>query len=199
MRKKIVLAAFAAFALLGQSVTAQGTKQKKINLSAIAETRWRGLFLYSSGLEIPFNFLIKKNAAGVNKIYLLNAEEKFEGGTVKEVGDSVFAALDQFDNEFAFKYENEKLKGSLRRQDGKGTPTPVVAELSKDVRFISNNVKPDGDISGTYDIVFAQAGGKEEKAVGLFTQSGNKLKATFLKVTGDSRFLEGIVEGSTLR
>jgi peroxiredoxin len=32
--------------------------------------------------------------------------------------------------------------------------------------------------------------------VGLINQTGNKLSATFLRVTGDSRYLEGIVEGN---
>src|SRR5438105_1440267 len=38
--------------------------------------------------------------------------------------------------------------------------------------------------------------GKDEKAVGLFKQDGNQLKATFLRITGDSRYLDGIVTGN---
>ncbi|RYG00604.1 MAG: TlpA family protein disulfide reductase [Chitinophagaceae bacterium] len=45
-------------------------------------------------------------------------------------------------------------------------------------------------------MTFKPANGKEEKAVGLFTQTGNKLQGTFLRVTGDSRFLEGVIDGN---
>ena len=104
--------------------------------------------------------------------------------------------MDQFENEFAFKYENNELTGNLHRQDGKGLPIQVLAQPNKTNRFPENNIRPEGNISGTYEISFEQPGGKEEKAVGLFTQTGNKLKATFLRITGDSRYLEGVVEGN---
>ncbi|HTF27284.1 MAG TPA: TlpA disulfide reductase family protein [Flavitalea sp.] len=35
--------------------------------------------------------------------------------------------------------------------------------------------------------------------MGLFEQEGSKLKGTFLRITGDSRYLEGIVEGNTFQ
>ncbi len=182
--------------LMSSVVIGQGTNKKSIHSLLASETKWRGVFKLNSGLEVPFNFVIKKDLSGTNKVYLVNAEEKFEGGAIKQKGDSIYVSLDQFENELAFKYENNELTGSLRRQDGKGIPIPVIAEANNTNRFIENNIKPEGNISGTYDISFEQSNGKEEKAVGLFTQTGNKLKATFLKITGDSRYLDGIVEGN---
>lgn len=159
---------------------------------------WRGVFELKPGLEVPFNFLISTNTSQP-KAYFLNAEEKFEAGKVIQTADSIFIPLDQFDNELAFAIVNNSLSGVLRRQDKTGTPVTVTADREKNYRFATTGEKPAGNISGTYDIVFnsGSGNGKEEKAVGLFQQDGNKLRATFLRVTGDSRYLEGIVEGNT--
>ncbi|RZL40119.1 MAG: TlpA family protein disulfide reductase, partial [Pedobacter sp.] len=53
-----------------------------------------------------------------------------------------------------------------------------------------------GNYSGSYDVIFKSPDGKEEKTVGLFKQTGNKITGTFLRVTGDSRYLEGTVQGN---
>jgi peroxiredoxin len=171
----------------------------KHNASAAARFspigQWRAV-VTGGATEIPFQFDVRMNAKGDTTLYFLNAAERFEGGRVRQTTDSLFVALDQFDNELAFKIDGQALEGVLRRQDHQGRPTPIRAETGKDYRFAPAGPAAAGNISGTYDIVFASENGKEEKAVGLFKQTGNKLEGTFLRVTGDSRFLEGIVTGN---
>jgi len=157
---------------------------------------WRGVFRVRPDLQVPFNFEIRKTDNGDPKIFFLNAEEKFDGGRVQQTADSLLISLDQFDNQLAFAIRgNATLSGVLRRQDGKGTPIPVTAETGQRYRFKETGTPPAGNFSGTYDITFHGENGKEEKAVGLLQQDGSKLRATFLRVTGDSRYLQGIVEG----
>jgi len=156
---------------------------------------WRGEFELRPDLAVPFNFEISKVPGSETKLFFLNAEERFEGGLLKQKGDSVFVALDQFENELAFAITGKTLTGILRKQDGSGKGLPVKASIAS-YRFKEPATEPAGDISGTYDVVFKQPGGKEEKAVGLFKQEGKKLRGTFLRVTGDSRYLDGIVEGN---
>ncbi len=158
---------------------------------------WRGAFAARPEVEIPFNFEIRRSEKGDTTVFFLNGEEKYAGGRVQQTGDSLFVFLDQYDNELAFKIDNNSLSGVLRRQDKRGTPTPLTAEPGKNYRFKETGVAPSANISGTYDIVFKSENGKEEKAVGLFKQEGKKLQASFLRVTGDSRYLEGIVEGNS--
>jgi thiol-disulfide isomerase/thioredoxin len=159
--------------------------------------KWRGVFSVKQDLSIPFLFEITgtgndpKNLA----VYLLNAEEKFKTGKLTLVNDSLFITLDPFDNELAFNTSSTVLTGVLRRQDNKTVISTVTAERGAPARFTATGAAPSGDITGTYGILFKNQNGNDEKAVGLFTQEGNKLKATFLRVTGDSRYLEGIVEG----
>jgi peroxiredoxin len=156
---------------------------------------WRGVFQLTPEINVPINFQVVK-LQGKQTLYFLNGDERFETGAMQQTDDSIFVALEPFDNELVLGINNETLSGFLRKKDRSGRPIPVTAE-KKNYRFQENNIAPAGEFSGTYDIVFNNnQGGAGEKAVGLFTQRGNKLTATFLRVTGDSRYLEGVVEGN---
>jgi thiol-disulfide isomerase/thioredoxin len=178
-----------------EKATGNTSPDKDRSFSSFPYGVWRGVFQIREGIEVPFNFEIK-NTPGESTVYFLNAEERFEGGRLKITGDSLFILLDPFDNELAFRIDQQVLTGVLRRQDKSGFPIPVKAEWEKTYRFEESGTEPDGNITGTYAILFKGEDGKEEKAVGLFTQQGKRLSATFLRVTGDSRYLEGIVEGN---
>ncbi|MFD2581630.1 peroxiredoxin family protein [Pedobacter vanadiisoli] len=174
----------------------QQARTKPKNTKAfIALGTWRGIAKVKEGLDIPFNFEISEKN-GQQKLYFRNAEERFEGGLVKQSGDSLFVKLDQFDNELAFAIVNgDQLTGILRKQDKTGKPLNIVAER-KNYRFETLNKPATTNYSGSYDVAFKSPNGKDEKTVGLFKQTGNKLTGTFLRITGDSRYLEGVVEGN---
>ena len=153
--------------------------------------KWRGEFNIRQNLPVPFNFEISENGA----VYLLNADERFETGKIIIRKDSLFIPLDQFDNELAFKIFKNKLQGEMRKQDHTGAPLPVNAEKNITWRFSENKNLPSKDISGSYDIEFTFESGKHEKSVAIFKQEGKKLTGTFLKESGDARYLEGMTEG----
>ncbi|HJP63572.1 MAG TPA: TlpA disulfide reductase family protein, partial [Mucilaginibacter sp.] len=163
----------------------------------VTEGSWRGVFHQYNGTEIPFNFEIKGHSAETAKVFLINGPEHFPAGAVTQKGDSLYIAFDQFDNEFALKIADKKLSGVLRKKDHSGRALPVSAKWGETFRFADNGEKPEADISGKYDVTFESSqGGEPTKKVGLFRQQGNKLYATFLSISGDSRYLEGIVQGS---
>jgi len=164
--------------------------------SLVSAGKWRGVFHSSNGTEVPFNFEVRGKSGSVDKIYLLNGDERFETSQVIQKSDSLFIPFDQFDTELAFKIKDKQLTGLFRRKDHAGRTIPVDATFGQAYRFDDNGEKPAGDISGKYDITFKLESGKEDKAVGLFSQKGNRLSATFMKITGDSRYLEGIVKGN---
>lgn len=153
---------------------------------------WRGEFIIRGNVPVPFNFEIADDGI----VYMLNAEERFETGKLSIKNDSLFVPLDQFDNELAFRLRNNILQGELRKQDHTGTPLRVTAEKNITWRFRENKNLPVKDIGGTYDINFTFESGKTEKSVAIFKQDGKKLTGTFLKESGDARYLQGIVEGN---
>jgi peroxiredoxin len=164
------------------------------------EGKWRGEFEIRPGIKVPFIFEFAKGSNNKRSIYFLNGDEKFEGGSVTQANDSVIVSLDQFGNEFALKLAGDVLSGELRKQNSNTPGTPLIARKNLTYRFKdSGSSVTTADVSGTYDIVFKAANGTEEKAVGLFIQEGNKLKGTFLRITGDSRYLEGTVEGNNFQ
>ncbi|MES2062430.1 MAG: TlpA disulfide reductase family protein [Bacteroidota bacterium] len=178
---------FVVFSLLALNSFSQST--------FIPEGKWRGVFHNANGTDVPFNFEVKGKTAETAKVYLLNAQERFETGTLTQKGDSLYIPFEQFDTELAFKIGDKKLTGSFRRKESGGRATPVDATYGQTYRF-EDGEKPTADISGNYDVTFKSSAGKEEKTVGLFKQKGNKLYATFMRISGDSRFLEGTVQGN---
>ena len=163
------------------------------NAASQRQGKARGEFLFPNGLRVPFNFEIVKGTNDSPVLYFLNGDERFEGGIVQQKDDSLYINLDLFGNVLVLKATGQKPGGFLRRQDGRGQPLPVSATLGTATRFLEKGPPPIGDVSGTYAIVFKASDGKEEQAVALFQQEGRKLKGTFLRITGDSRFLQGVV------
>jgi len=173
----------------------QHRDSKKLTNQFVADGNWRGVFTIKPGVEVPFNFDISKKG-NQKQLTFLNAEERFEGGIVNQKADSLFVKINQFDNELAFKIDGDSLVGFLRKQDRSGKPIPASAIKGAHYRFKPTGEKPAKDFTGKYDVTFKSANGSEEKAVGVFTQKGSRITGTFLRITGDSRYLEGIVEGN---
>ncbi|NCI49634.1 redoxin domain-containing protein [Sediminibacterium roseum] len=161
---------------------------------ALVAGTWRGLFTIKPGVQVPFHFAVEQDG----NVFLLNGDERFPAGPFRIEGDSLFVPFPLFENELALGYQNGTLNGILRRQDLRGNPTPVKAEKGQRYRFDETGSAATKDITGTYDVVFGN-GERQEKAVGIFKQQGNKLTATFLRVTGDSRFLEGTIEDNKIQ
>ena len=154
--------------------------------------KWRGEFFLGENLVVPFNFEI--DIKGM--VYLLNAEERFKTSPVVINNDSLFIPLDQFDNELAFFVQKNIMTGVLRKQDHSTVLLPVTAEKGKTYRFKENkNIKAE-KLEGTYSLVFTFESGKTERSVAVLKQNGKHLTGTFLKESGDSRYLQGIVEGN---
>jgi peroxiredoxin len=160
---------------------------------------WRGVFHLRPDLDVPINFEIRSGRNNAPELFFRNAGELFEGGTIHQTADSLFIPLNQFDNELAFRIQDGALTGVLRRQDGTGQLLPISATPATTWRFPDNGTPPAKDISGTFAITFTNSNGKEEHSVGIFKQNGSHLTATFLHITGDSRYLEGVVAADSFR
>lgn len=154
---------------------------------------WRGTITIRDTIEVPFNFEI--DAQG--QLYFLNASERFQSENIRVQNDSLFMRFDQFNNELAFRIVSEnELQGMFRRQNRTGNPLPAKAEKGRADRFPERHIPPARDISGVYQAVFTTPSGEKRESVAMLEQQGKRLTGTFLKISGDSRYLEGIVEGN---
>jgi len=110
--------------------------------SLVSAGKWRGVFHSSNGTEVPFNFEVRGKSGSVDKIYLLNGDERFETSQVIQKSDSLFIPFDQFDTELAFKIKDKQLTGLFRRKDHAGRTIPVDATFGQAYRFDDNGEKP---------------------------------------------------------
>lgn len=177
---------------IGKSNEYNVSLQKESAALLFPAGNWRGVFTTPGGKDIPFNFEIDE---ATGKAWFLNAEEKFEAGKVAQHGDSLYISIDPFDSELAFKSSGTLLNGVFRRLDGKGSPVPVRAEWGAKDRFRFTATSAPAAIAGTYDIYFKENDGTVSHTVALINQNGSAISAVILRTTGDSRYLEGVVNG----
>jgi len=156
---------------------------------------WRATLKIQDSKEIPFLFEYRSD----NTLVIYNADEKIIVANVVIEGDSIIIQTPVFEGVLKGRIISEKLirgdfiKPSLDRV------VPFVMEHGKADRFIFSN-DPLVNISGNWETVFSP-NSKEERyiAKGIFNQIDNRVFGTFRTTTGDYRYLEGVVDGDSLK
>ncbi|MFM6948553.1 MAG: peroxiredoxin family protein [Aquirufa sp.] len=161
---------------------------------------WRGE-LASIGGQLPINFSVEagKSAKTFN-IKIQNGAESFNLGESYFRGDSLVIPFDLYDSELISAVKStDKLKGFwVKRRNGKEIGRiPFSANHGSTERF--TNLKPAKvNVSGKWDSDFWSDETNHSPGVGVFEQNGNQVTGTFLKTSGDYRFLQGNVSGDSL-
>ena len=161
---------------------------------------WRVLLQRKDGNAIPFNFE-SKDSAGKKIIYIRNAGERLLVDDIKVQGDSVLIRLPFFESQIRAKMTGPaRLEGVwLKRLKDNYQSIPFAADYNDGFRFHPAK-NPVADISGRWAAVFGDPGGHPIAGrVGEFEQKGFRVTGTFLDPTGDFRYLEGVVDGDSLR
>lgn len=162
---------------------------------------WRGMLILDisdATMNLPFNFNLTyiKNKP-VIEIY--NAEEKIKVEESEYIGDSLVFRMPVFDTRLIVHANSDTLKG-FWVNDAKKEKNKVsfIAYAGETRRFITKKTSA-LNFTGRYEVTFEKGTKDEYKAIGLFTQKGNKVSGTFLTETGDYRYLDGVVEENTMR
>ncbi len=159
---------------------------------------WRGEILRADGHPIVFIFQTRE-VSGRIIIHVINGTERLLVDNVRQQGDSLFIDMPFFDSHFSLRIVNEKtLTGDWVKISGsKQTRVPFRAIFNQASRFPDSRAAV-FNVSGRWSAHFRGELDSTE-AVGEFRQLGNQVSGTFLTITGDYRFLEGVVDGDTLR
>jgi thiol-disulfide isomerase/thioredoxin len=159
---------------------------------------WRGEILRADGHTIPFNFQTKESA-GKLIITIINGSEHLLVDNIRRQGDSLFIEMPFFDSHFALRILNDQLlEGNwIKNYGNRQVATPFRAIFNISERYPSSGT-PAFNISGRWSVHFRGPADSTE-SVGEFRQSGSQVRGTFLTITGDYRFLEGVVSGDTLK
>ena len=159
---------------------------------------WRGEIIRPDGHLIVFNFQAK-DISGKMIIHVINGTERLLVDKIRLRGDSLFIDMPFFDSHFSLHIvDKNTLEGNWIKISGpKITSVPFRAMFNQAYRF-PNPKPPLFNVTGRWSAHFRGENDSTE-AVGEFRQMGNQVSGTFLTITGDYRFLEGVVDGDTLR
>lgn len=162
---------------------------------------WQAQLHRKDGHDIVFNFEVK-DSAGKKVLYIRNAGERLLVDDITIEGDSILIRLPFFESQLrAVLTDKGDLEGVwLKRGADTYQSVPFSAFYGVRKRFATSR-RPGGPaISGRWQAVFRSAGGKDSSLrVGEFEETGGVVKGTFLDPTGDLRFLEGVMDGDSLR
>ncbi|MHA8066007.1 peroxiredoxin family protein [Aquirufa sp. ROCK2-A2] len=180
-------------AFLSLKMQAQSTKSVK-------NGPWRGE-LSSIGGQLPMNFTVEKgNSDNTFNIKIQNGAESFNLGESYFRGDSLVIPFDLYDSEIISALDSDHtLTGFwVKRRNGKIIGRiPFKAKQGSTKRFI--HLKPATiNVTGKWNSDFWSDETNHSPGVGVFEQKGNEVTGTFLKPSGDYRFLQGNVSGDSL-
>jgi peroxiredoxin len=188
MKLRVALIALLLF-ILANAASAQTKLQTGV---------WRGVLKTSSGAELPFNFDVN-NSGGHTRLAIINGAERFKVTDVRTKGDSVLIHMPLFNSEFKLKFAGKGLKGQwIKHLGDKDAIMDFTAEPNTNWRFLKEPGVLAVNVSGRWSATFGEGTPDKEKLVGEFKQNGSKVTGTFLSISGDYRYLEGVVTGHNL-
>lgn len=164
--------------------------------------KWRAT-IDTKGGPMPFILEFENNAdSSTITAYAINASERLELDTLIFENDSITIPISLFDAKIVAKLEGKKMTGRWERYIGseKYIGSKFNAEMGISERFLTNNSSKFENVEGKWATDFVTADGKyKTEAVGVFKQVGQKVTGTFLTTTGDYRYLEGLMDGDSLK
>ena len=147
------------------------------------------------GEVLTFNFEVKSDKT----LNITNAEEVIEVDDIVYRNDSVFITTPVFEGYIAATFIGDNLTGSFIKES-LDRVVPFFAEYGPTERFAVSKLQPDQDVTGIWETVFSQGiEGDEYIAKGIFKQNGYYVTGTFRTTTGDYRYLQGVMDGDTMK
>lgn len=186
------------FTLLSASVFVTGiTGTTFAQNKPVKEGNWRGVFKVGE-LDVPFNFEVKKKTGDELVLTAINGDRRDDFNVKYITPDSLLVTLNTFEAGLFAKIENDGSLTGVHKSlvPGAGRVIPFTANAGQSYRFVEpgKEIKPAANITGKWLIKI-----KSDKAaadrVAVFEQKGNKLNGIILSITGDSRELQGDVQG----
>jgi thiol-disulfide isomerase/thioredoxin len=163
---------------------------------------WRAYLERKDGNNVVFNFEVKDSAER-KVVYIRNADERIRIDSITVAGDSVL---------IRFPFFESQLRGALTADGNlEGVwiihladsfrAMPFKAFYGEGARFTGHHTaEMSAAVDGRWAAVFRSSNGKDTVLrIGEFRQKGTDVTGTFLDAGGDLRYLEGIMDGDTLK
>jgi len=166
---------------------------KEVVFQKLKKGTYRAELQVSDSVVLPFVFEVEDES----HIKIFNAEEVIYIDEVSYKNDSVLIKMPVFEGYLLAKLVDDKLTGDFVKAN-LNRIVPFTAEMNS-LRFESKSAAQK-NVTGNWESVFSPNSESDRYiAKGTFQQDGNKVTGTFITITGDYRYLEGIVDGDQLK
>lgn len=166
--------------------------------SSLQEGKWRGVF-HAQGTEIPFNFIVEDDPAGLIKVSLTNGEERALLDSVRYERDSVILPIEVYDALLIGKLKEDTLIGYFRKNQSTKQGIPFTAVRGQTTRFVLTNSEAVSRLQGKWSVRLINEKNESRYTVGVLSQNGIEVTGTILTTTGDYRYFQGVVGGDSLK
>ena len=158
---------------------------------------WRGEMQITKSQVLPFNFELSKNDIGDYTMTIKNDDERIEVDEFSITNDSIIIQMPVYEGYIAGTFTPSKMTGQFIKESLERYVVFSAAH-GEEERF---DVSTDSthDVSGIWETNFAFDTDNPYPAKGIFSQTGNKVNGTFRTKVGDYRYLEGIMDGDSLK
>ncbi|WP_431136780.1 peroxiredoxin family protein [Psychroserpens mesophilus] len=156
---------------------------------------WRAELQVAPKVALPFIFEITSHQS----LKIFNAEEVILVNDIKISNDTIVIKTPVFEGYIEAVIAEESLKGRFVKE-GLDRVVPFSAKYGTEKRFSAETNSAKQNVAGHWEVVFSpDVAADKYLAKGIFKQEGIKVTGTFLTTTGDYRYLEGIMDGNTMK
>jgi peroxiredoxin len=151
------------------------------------------------GGELPFGLDLERTGSDWTA-FLINGPERLKVSEVTVDGSHLEIKMPGYENRLTADAKGGQLEGEVivSKLAGKDQHLPLRAQFEQTYRFFPQPSGASADVSGRWSVTFSTDDGKQEAAVGEFSQSKDVVTGTFLTDGGDHRYLAGQVHGDEL-
>ncbi len=155
---------------------------------------WRGYLELQDKQKLPFIFSLNTDST----LVIHNSEERIEVDEVTFNKDSFVIKLPVFEGFIKGRFSQNSMDGVFVKE-GLNQIVPFKAIAGDSTRFHVSPSVVTSSVHGNWQANFSPGTSDHYVAQGIFKQKENKVFGTFRTTTGDYRYLEGVVDGDSLR
>ncbi|MEP3371259.1 MAG: TlpA disulfide reductase family protein [Maribacter dokdonensis] len=186
-----------SIAVLFMFMVLVGCKEEKV-VKNLAKGNWLVELEVMDNQVLPFNLKVEKNINGHYEMNIINADEVIRIDEVEVKGDSIFMYTPVFEGFLAGTFTDSTIEGQFIKES-LDRIVPFKAIHGVNERFMVANKKDKENVTGIWETYFSPNLEEEYVGKGIFLQEGNKVTGTFRTTTGDYRFLDGVMDGDSLK
>lgn len=166
------------------------------NAQFLKQGQWRGNIHFQEG-TVPFTLEVGYPNGDTPQITLINGKERRVINNAIQKGDSLTIPLDPFDVAIKAKFTAMSMEGEFHKYY-RGDTFPFSAVFGQP-RMTKKSVKSPVPVAERWDITFDPETSNMSKGVGIFEQNGSSITGTILTKVSDYRYLEGMVDGDSIK